>query len=50
VVHPGALVAAMLHDKKIAGGKVKFILPTGIGSVVTRDDIDPKLAVEAVSS
>jgi 3-dehydroquinate synthase len=49
VQHPQALIEAMQHDKKIAGGKVKFILPTGIGSVTIRDDIDQKLAVEALS-
>ena len=46
---PEALMQGMLHDKKIADGKLKFILPTGIGSITIRDDIDPKLAVEALS-
>ena len=42
-------MSALSHDKKIADGKIRFILPTGIGSVTIRDDIDPKLAVEALS-
>jgi 3-dehydroquinate synthase len=50
VKRPDAVIAAMQHDKKIADGRVKFILPTGIGGVTTRNDIDPRLAIEALSS
>lgn len=50
VKRPEALIAAMQHDKKISNGKLKFILPDGIGSVVIRDDIDPGMAVEALSA
>lgn len=50
VKQPEALVAAMLHDKKISNGKLKFVLPDGIGSTVIRDDIDPGMAVEALSA
>ena len=49
IKQPDALMSALSHDKKIADGKIRFILPTGIGSVTIRDDIDPKLAVEALS-
>jgi 3-dehydroquinate synthase len=49
VKRPEALLDAMRHDKKVAGGKLKFILPTGIENVIARDDIDPKLAIEALS-
>ncbi|PPD58244.1 3-dehydroquinate synthase [Dehalogenimonas etheniformans] len=49
VNRPGAFVEAMGHDKKKIAGKLKFILPAGIGSVILRDDIDPNLAVEALT-
>ena len=50
VKHPAALIVAMRHDKKIMDGKLKFILPTGIGSATASTDIDPRLAVEALSA
>ena len=49
VKQPAVLINAITHDKKIADGKVRFIMPTGIGNVTIRDDIDPKLAIEALS-
>ncbi|MEP7343502.1 MAG: 3-dehydroquinate synthase, partial [Acidobacteriota bacterium] len=33
------IIAAMAHDKKVAQGKLPFILPTRIGDVIVRDDI-----------
>jgi 3-dehydroquinate synthase len=42
------VVAAMAHDKKVAQGKLPLILPTKIGSVVVRDDIEPALIRTAV--
>jgi 3-dehydroquinate synthase len=33
------LGAAMLHDKKVAGGRIRFVLPERIGRVVVRDDV-----------
>jgi len=49
VKHTDALINAMQHDKKVSGGKLKFILPTGIGAVTIRDDIDPRMVIEALS-
>ena len=43
-----AVLQAMLHDKKVENGRVKFILPVGIGEVVMRDDIDAHLITEAL--
>lgn len=43
-----AVTQAMLHDKKVENGRVKFILPVGIGEVVIRDDIDSHLVNEAL--
>jgi 3-dehydroquinate synthase len=49
VSHPAAFIDAMRHDKKIDNGKLKFILPSGIGKVVARDDIDTNIAIEALA-
>ncbi|XUX00604.1 MAG: 3-dehydroquinate synthase [Dehalogenimonas sp.] len=49
VTRPATFVEAMSHDKKKIAGKLKFILPAGIGSVILRDDIDPNLVVEALT-
>lgn len=37
------IITAMAHDKKVAQGKLPFILPTRIGEVVVRDDISPTI-------
>lgn len=42
----------MRHDKKVKAGKIRFILPQGIGSAVVTDDVDDELirtAIEACS-
>jgi 3-dehydroquinate synthase len=44
------VVDAMIFDKKVRGGKVRFILPGRIGHVVIRDDIPPDLVTRAVES
>ena len=36
------------YDKKIKSGKVRFILPTGIGRVVIRDDVSTKNVTDAM--
>lgn len=38
-----AVLAAMAHDKKVAHGRLPFILPTSIGEVIVRDDLPPSL-------
>jgi len=35
-----AVLECLQGDKKVRDGKVRFVLPTGIGSVVIRDDVD----------
>jgi 3-dehydroquinate synthase len=42
------IIAAMSHDKKVAQGKLHFILPTTIGSVIVRDDIEPRVIHYAI--
>ena len=29
----------MSHDKKVLAGKIRFIIPTGIGSAIVTDDV-----------
>jgi 3-dehydroquinate synthase len=40
---PEAVLACLQGDKKVRQGKVRFVLPTAIGQVLIRDDIDPGL-------
>lgn len=48
--HTDAIIRAMQHDKKIADGKLKFILPGGIGSVIIKNDIDPLTVAEVLAT
>jgi 3-dehydroquinate synthase len=43
---PG-LMAAMLHDKKVRAGRLRFVVLPRLGEAATRDDVDPTL-VETV--
>jgi 3-dehydroquinate synthase len=38
---PQAVLASLQADKKVRQGKVRFVLPTGVGSVTIRDDVEP---------
>jgi 3-dehydroquinate synthase len=44
------VVDSMGFDKKVRGGKIRFILPDRIGHVVIRDDVPPEVVREAVES
>ena len=44
------VVDAMTFDKKVRGGKVRFVLPDRIGHVVIRDDVPPEFVTRAVES
>lgn len=46
---PEALCDAMYLDKKTLGGKLRLILPTRIGEVVIRDDVDDRQVIEAIA-
>ena len=46
---PEALCDAMYLDKKTLGGKLRLILPTRIGEVVIRNDVDDQHVLEAIS-
>jgi 3-dehydroquinate synthase len=42
-VETSKIIEAMTHDKKVAGGKIRFILPRGIGDVFVTDEVDLKI-------
>lgn len=44
------VVDAMIFDKKVRGGKVRFVLPDRIGHVVICDDVPPERVTRAVES
>ncbi|QOV88846.1 3-dehydroquinate synthase [Humisphaera borealis] len=44
------VVDSMAFDKKVAGGKIRFVLLDGIGKAVVRDDVPVALVREAVES
>ncbi|MBT5537123.1 3-dehydroquinate synthase, partial [Candidatus Poribacteria bacterium] len=45
-----AVVEAMKLDKKVKGGRVRFIVPTAIGSVEIRDDFSDEEAAAAIEA
>jgi 3-dehydroquinate synthetase len=47
---PRRIVDAMLFDKKVKAGKVRFILLDGIGKAVIRDDVPADVVRSAVES
>ena len=44
------VMKAMLFDKKVKSGKIRFVLPDRIGHVVIRDDIPENLVRTALES
>jgi 3-dehydroquinate synthase len=47
-LRPRDILNAMTHDKKVAQGKIPFILPTRVGEVIVRDDIPPEIVRAAI--
>jgi 3-dehydroquinate synthase len=45
---PQAVLACLQGDKKVRSGKVRFVLPTAIGTVEIRDDVGPEIIVLAL--
>ena len=45
-----AVREALLRDKKVRDGRVRFVLPTGIGQVVIRDDVNLDAAIAALTA
>ncbi|MCP9850144.1 3-dehydroquinate synthase [Cyanobium sp. Morenito 9A2] len=40
---PAAVLSSLQSDKKVRDGRVRFVLPTAIGHVEIRDDVEPSL-------
>lgn len=47
-IEPGVLMDLTLRDKKVQARKVRWILPTEIGSVVVRDDVPPDVVENVI--
>ncbi|HYE18879.1 MAG TPA: 3-dehydroquinate synthase [Tepidisphaeraceae bacterium] len=47
---PAKVVDALVFDKKVRAGKVRFVLPDRVGHVVIRDDVPPDVVRAAVES
>jgi shikimate kinase/3-dehydroquinate synthase len=45
-----AVLEAMLRDKKVSGGTIRWVLLDGVGQPVVRDDVPASLVEEAVRS
>ncbi len=41
-LEPDKILSAMMHDKKVQHGKLRFVLPSRMGSVDLVDDVDPE--------
>jgi len=48
-IDPDRLIQKMYLDKKTKAGKLRLILPTRIGEVIVRDDIDEAAITAAIS-
>ncbi|NTU79885.1 MAG: 3-dehydroquinate synthase [Chloroflexales bacterium] len=46
---PEAVIATTLRDKKVQARRVRWVLPTAIGSVTVRDDVPEDLVREAIA-
>ena len=42
-VNMGKIISAMKHDKKVARGKLRFVLPQAIGKAIITDEVSPGL-------
>jgi len=44
------LIQAIKHDKKVLGGRLRFVLPKSIGSVFITDEVSPSLIEQVLVS
>jgi 3-dehydroquinate synthase len=40
-LNPEAVLLCLQGDKKVRDGRVRFVLPTAVGAVEVRDDVEP---------
>ena len=45
---PEAILEATRVDKKTRGGRVRWVLPTGIGAATTRSDVPDELVIDVL--
>ena len=48
-LEPEAVLACLQGDKKVRDGRVRFVLPTALGAVVIRDDIEAATITQAMA-
>ena len=48
-VEPGALLSAIQGDKKVAGGRVRWVLLEGVGVPVIQQDVPPAIVEDVVA-
>ena len=46
---PDAVIQCLQADKKVRDGRVRFVLPTAIGTVMLRDDVEPDRILQALA-
>ena len=44
----GKIIQAVRHDKKISGGRIRFVLPKAIGEVFITDEVSPSLVEQVL--
>ena len=47
---PEAVLDCLQADKKVRDGRVRFVLPTAIGTVMLRDDVEPDQILQALAN
>lgn len=50
LLDPEAVLTTLQSDKKVRDGRVRFVLPTAIGQVLIRDDVDPALIRQVLAT
>jgi len=49
-LEPGDILERVRKDKKVTGGRVRYILPQDLGKVIIADNVDPALVSEVLST
>ncbi len=49
-LHDSAVLTCLQADKKVRDGRVRFVLPHGIGSASVRDDVDSEMVLRALAA
>jgi len=49
-INPNDIVNILYQDKKTIGGRLRFVLPTGIGNVIISDKVNEKIILDVLTS